>query len=75
MPLALDDEVLETKKQQSACAIKPKKVKKTTNQIPEAKYSIFDSMVDAIESKLGDNCWLGGQQPSKEDAEQFVSLG
>ena len=32
-------------------------------------------MVDAIESKLGENCWLGGQQPSKEDAEQFSSLG
>ena len=32
-------------------------------------------MVDAIESKLGDNIWLGGQQPSKEDAEQFISLG
>ena len=31
-------------------------------------------MVDAIESKLADNQWLGGQQPSKEDAEQFVSM-
>ena len=32
-------------------------------------------MVDAIESKLGENVWLGGQQPSKDDAEQFASLG
>ena len=31
-------------------------------------------MVDAIESKLGENCWLGGQQPSKEDNEQFTAL-
>ena len=31
-------------------------------------------MVDAIESRLQDNMWLGGQQPSKEDAEQFVAL-
>ena len=31
-------------------------------------------MVDAIESKLGENMWLGGQQPSKDDAEQFTSL-
>ena len=32
-------------------------------------------MVDAIEAKLEQNQWLGGQQPSKEDAEQFVALG
>ena len=32
-------------------------------------------MVDAIESKLGDNVWLGGQQPSKDDADQVKSLG
>ena len=31
-------------------------------------------MVDAIQSKLGENVWLGGQQPSKEDNEQFISL-
>ena len=32
-------------------------------------------MVDAIESRLGENQWLGGQQPSKEDNEQFVAMG
>ena len=32
-------------------------------------------MVDAIEAKLEQNQWLGGQQPSKEDAEQFVAMG
>ena len=31
-------------------------------------------MVDAIESRLTENMWLGGQQPSKEDAEQFGAL-
>ena len=31
-------------------------------------------MVDAIESKLNDKVWLGGDQPSKEDAEQFTAL-
>jgi hypothetical protein len=31
-------------------------------------------MVDAIESRLTENLWLGGQQPSKEDAEQFAAL-
>ena len=31
-------------------------------------------MVDAIESKLGDNVWLGGQQPSKDDKEAFAGL-
>ena len=33
-------------------------------------------MIDAIEQKLAgsDDIWLGGQQPSKEDAEQFASL-
>lgn len=32
-------------------------------------------MVDAIETRLGENQWLGGQQPSKEDNDQFVALG
>ena len=32
-------------------------------------------MVDAIETRLADNMWLGGQQPSKEDAEQAAALG
>ena len=32
-------------------------------------------MVDALESRLNDNMWLGGQQPSKEDAEEFAKLG
>ena len=31
-------------------------------------------MVDAIESKLNENTWLGGQQPSKDDAEEFTKL-
>ena len=31
-------------------------------------------MVDAIESRLGENQWLGGQQPSKEDADEFKGL-
>ena len=31
-------------------------------------------MVDAIESKLNDAVWLGGQQPSKEDATSFAEL-
>jgi len=31
-------------------------------------------MVDAIESKLGDNVWLGGQMPSKDDKEAFANL-
>ena len=31
-------------------------------------------MVDAIESKLGENVWLGGQQPSKDDKEAFAGL-
>ena len=31
-------------------------------------------MVDAIESRLAENVWLGGQQPSKEDAEEFTKL-
>ena len=31
-------------------------------------------MVDAIESRLAENQWLGGQNPSKEDSEQFVSM-
>ena len=31
-------------------------------------------MVDAIESRLGENQWLGGQQASKEDNEQFVAM-
>ena len=31
-------------------------------------------MVDAIESKLGENSWLGGQQPSKDDAVEFTTL-
>ena len=31
-------------------------------------------MVDAIESKLVQNQWLGGQQPSSEDAEQFKNM-
>ena len=32
-------------------------------------------MVEEIETKLGDNLWLGGQQPSKDDAEKFAALG
>ena len=28
-----------------------------------------------IELKLGDNLWLGGQQPSKDDAEKFTVMG
>jgi len=32
-------------------------------------------MVDAIESRLSENQWLGGQQPSKEDSEEFAKLG
>ena len=31
-------------------------------------------MVDAIESRLGENQWLGGQQPSKEDASEFAAM-
>ncbi len=31
-------------------------------------------MVDAIESRLTDAQWLGGQQPSKEDASAFAEL-
>lgn len=31
-------------------------------------------MVDAIESRLQENQWLGGQQPSKEDAETFKNM-
>ena len=31
-------------------------------------------MVDAIETKLATESWLGGQQPSKDDAEAFTSL-
>lgn len=33
-------------------------------------------MIDAVEQKLAgsDDVWLGGQQPSKEDAEQFASI-
>ena len=31
-------------------------------------------MVDAIESRLGENQWLGGQQPSKDDAAEFTGL-
>ena len=31
-------------------------------------------MVDAIESKLQQNQWLGGQQPSDEDAEAFKNM-
>ena len=34
----------------------------------------FNEMVDAIESRLGENQWLGGQQPSKEDADEFKGL-
>ena len=29
-------------------------------------------MVDALESKLQQNIWLGGQAPSKEDSEAFA---
>ena len=37
---------------------------------------MVNSIVDAIEAKLEGKQWLsGGQQPSKEDAEQFVALG
>merc|ERR1712060_1037719 len=32
------------------------------------------TMVDAIETKLAQNQWLGGQQPSKEDAESFQGM-
>ena len=32
-------------------------------------------MVEEIEKKLGENVWLGGQQPSKDDAEKFAALG
>ena len=32
-------------------------------------------MVDAIEGRLNDNQWLGGQQPSKEDSTAFTGLG
>lgn len=31
-------------------------------------------MVDAIENKLQQNQWLGGQQPSSEDAEAFKNM-
>ena len=31
-------------------------------------------MADAIESRLNDKVWLGGDQPSKEDAEQYAAL-
>ena len=31
-------------------------------------------MIDVIESKLEQNQWLGGQLPSKDDAEQFKAL-
>ena len=31
-------------------------------------------MVDAIESRLANAQWLGGQQPSKDDAEAFTGL-
>lgn len=33
------------------------------------------ALATEIESKLGDNLWLGGQQPSKEDAEKFTAMG
>ena len=37
---------------------------------------MVNSIVDAIEAKLEGKQWLsGGQQPSKEDAEQSVALG
>lgn len=32
-------------------------------------------MVDAIEKKLGDNMWLGGQAPGAADREEFEKLG
>ena len=31
-------------------------------------------MVDAIESRLTENMWLGGQTPSQEDASEFTGL-
>ena len=31
-------------------------------------------MVDAIESRLTENQWLGGQQPSSDDAQEFTGL-
>ena len=33
------------------------------------------ALATEVEGKLGDNIWLGGQQPSKEDAEKFASMG
>lgn len=32
-------------------------------------------MVDAIEKRLGDNMWLGGQAPGSADREEFEKLG
>ena len=31
-------------------------------------------MADAIEGRLSENVWLGGQQPSKDDADEFAKL-
>lgn len=35
---------------------------------------VSNQKVDEIERKLNDNMWLGGQQPSKDDADAFSSL-
>ena len=32
-------------------------------------------MNQELERRLGDNCWLGGDQPSREDAMTFNALG
>ena len=40
-----------------------------------AKGSANNALAAEIESKLGDNLWLGGQQPSKDDAEKFTAMG
>ena len=41
---------------------------------PKATNMVSASKLDEIESKLGENVWLGGQQPSKDDLEAFNGL-
>ena len=55
-----------------------KDAKKQPAQQPKkekAKGKGGNSIADDVEAKLGDNMWIGGQQPSKEDAEAFTAMG
>ena len=44
------------------------------DKFSDKRRKMAEAQANSIEGKLGENPWLGGQQPSKEDAETFASM-